>query len=129
MRPIFEFCLAFTTVIVPIAIIMFILQTVGEITARKDEEKIALCFNKKQLENGLPILISKKYNKKKRIIIKTFFTYIPKHIWEKQQPYINDIFNIRTISIDYGKRQNTIILKTVKGRKSNVGDKIYDESI
>ena len=129
MRPFFEFSLTVATVIIPIALVFLILETVAEISARKCESKAMLCFNKKHLDNGSPILISKKQGKNKNIIIRTFFTYIPLHIWKEQQPYIEDIFNVRIISIEYGKRANTIILITAKGRKSNVEDKIYDETI
>lgn len=129
MRPIFEFSLIVATVIIPIALVFIILETVAEISARKCESKATLCFNKKHLESGSPILISKKQGKNKNILIRTFFTYIPLHIWIEQQAYIDDIFNVRTISIEYGKQANTIILTTAKGRKSNVEDKIYDETI
>lgn len=129
MRPIFEFSLTVATVIIPIALFILILQTVAEFTARKDESKAAMCFNKKQIENGTPILVSKKRGKNKNILVRTFYTYIPLHIWKEQQAYIDDIFNVRTIGIDYGKRANTIVLTTTKGRKSNIEDKIYDESI
>ena len=129
MRPIFEFSLIVATVIIPIALVFLILETVAENSARKCESKAALCFNKKHLENGSPILISKKQGKNKNIVIRTFFTYIPLHIWKEQQPYIEDIFNVRTISIEYGKRANTIVLTTAKGKKSKIEDKIYDETI
>ena len=129
MRPIFEFSLIIAIIIIPIAIIFLIFQTVAELVAQKDENKILMCFKSKQLDNGSPILISKKQGKNKNIVIRTFFTYIPLHIWQEQQAYIDDIFNVRTISIEYGKRANTIVLTTAKGRKSNVEDKIYDETI
>ena len=129
MRSIFEFSLIVATVIIPFALVFLILETVAEITARKCESKAALCFNKKHLENGSPILISKKRGKNKNIVIRTFFTYIPLHIWQEQQPYINDIFNVRTVGIDYGKKANTIVLTTAKGRQSKVENKIYDETI
>lgn len=129
MQPLFKFSLIVATIIIPFVLIILILQTVAEFSARKDEGKIAMCFNKKQLENGTPILISKKQGKNKNILIRTFYTYIPLHIWKEQQVYIDDIFNMRTISIEYGKRANTIVLTAAKGRKSTVEDKIYDETI
>lgn len=129
LQPIFSFCLILIIFIIPIVLIVFLLQTVAEFSARKDESKILMCFNKKQLENGAPLLISKKHGKNKNIIARTFFSYIPKHIWEEQQAYIEDIFNVRIIGIEYGKRANTIVLTTVKGRKSNIEDRIYDETV
>lgn len=129
MRPFFEFSLIVATITIPIALIFLILQTVAKISARKDEGKTVMCFNKKQLENGTPILISKKQGKNKNILIRTFYTYIPLHIWKERQAYIDDILNVRTIDIEYGKRANTIVLTTAKGRKSNIEDKIYDETI
>ena len=129
MRPIFKFSLIVATIIIPIALIFSILLTVAEFTARKYESKVAMCFDKKQLENGTPILLSKKHGKNKNIIILTFFTYIPLHIWNEKKSYIDDIFNVRTISIEYGKRANTIVLTTAKGRVSKIEDKIYDETI
>ena len=129
LRPIFKFSLNFATVIIPIALIFLVLQTVAEFSTRKDEGKILMCFSKKQLENGAPILISKRQGRSKNILIRTFYTYIPLHIWQEQQQYIEDIFNVRIISLEYGKRANTIVLKTAKGRKSNIEDKIYDETI
>ena len=129
MRPILEFSLTVATIVITVALVFLILETVAEISVRKCESKATLCFNKKHLENGSPILISKKQGKNKNIVIRTFYTYIPLHIWQEQQQYIEDIFNVRIISIEYGKRANTIVLTTAKGRKSNIEDKIYDETI
>lgn len=127
LKPIFSFCLTFVTVVLPIALTIYILQTIGEITAKKYEAKICMCFDKKQLENGNPVIVSKKQDK--NAITVEWFSYIPKHIWEERQNYIADIFNIRIVNISYGKKANRIILSAIKGKRSNSKGVIYDETI
>lgn len=129
MRPIFKFSLIVATIIIPIALIFSILLTVAEFTARKYESKVAMCFDKKQLENGTPILLSKKHGRNNNITIIKFFSYIPRHIWEERQMFFEDILNVRIVSIDYGEKPNTLTVTTAKGRVSKIEDKIYDETI
>lgn len=127
LKPTFSFCLLFLTIILPILITIFILETSGKLKAISDESKVEMCFEKKQLENGKPILVSKKQDK--NIITTEWFSYIPKHIWDEKQSNIADIFNVRIISIDYGKKANRIVLTAVKGKTSNSEGAIYDETI
>lgn len=127
LKPIFSFCLNFVTVVLPIVFAVYILQTIGEIVAKKYESKISMCFDKKQLKNGSPVLVSKKQNK--NAITLEWFAFIPKYIWEEKQAYIADIFNARIISIDYGKKANRIVITAVKGKTSNSEGVIYDETI
>lgn len=126
LNPIFSFCLNFVTVVLPIVFAVYILQTIGEIVAKKYESKISMCFDK-QLKNGSPVLVSKKQNKNS--ITLEWFAFIPKYIWEERQAYIADIFNARIISIDYGKKANRIVITAVKGKTSNSEGVIYDETI
>lgn len=127
LKPIFSFCLNFVTVVLPIVFAVYILQTIGELTAKKYEAKICMCFDKKYLENGNPVLVSKK--KDKKAVTLNWFSFIPKDLWEDRQNYIADIFNLRIVSIDYGKKANRIIISAVKGKTSNSEGVIYDETI
>lgn len=127
LKPVFAFCLNFVTVVLPFVFAVYIIQTIGELSAKKYEAKICICFDKKQLENGTPVLVSKKQDK--NAITAEWFSYIPKYIWEEKQNYIADIFNVRIISINYAKRANRIIISAIKGKTSNSNGVIYDETI
>lgn len=127
LKPIFSFCLNFVTVVLPIVFAVYIVYTIGELTAKKYESKICMCFDKKQLENGNPVLVSKKIDE--NAVTLEWFAFIPKHIWEERRNYIADIFNVRIVSIDYGKKANRIIISAIKGKTSNSESVIYDETI
>ena len=67
LMPIFNFCVMFLTIFLPIIIVIGILQGVGSLMARKDEADIMLVFDKKDIEKGCPILIQKKIFKIKKV--------------------------------------------------------------
>ena len=127
LQPSFSFCLLFLTIILPILITIFILEMSGKLKAICDESKVEMCFEKKQLENGKPILVSKKQDK--NIITTEWFSYIPKHIWEERQAYIADVFNSRIIRIEYSEKANRIVITAINGKTSNSKGVIYDETI
>lgn len=127
LQPTFSFCLLFLTIILPILITIFILEMSGKLKAISDESKVEMCFEKKQLENGKPILVSKKQDK--NIITTEWFSYIPKHIWEERQSYIADVFNSRIIRIEYSEKANRIVITAINSKTSNSKGVIYDETI
>lgn len=83
--PILKISLHITAIICPIILVIYIIQIIGERTAIKDETNILLAFTNVTMLNQPPILISKKKDRKKGIIIREFYTNQPLRIWEEKK--------------------------------------------
>ena len=111
-------------------LLLFILETIGKLTARKEEVALLIAFSPKDLRNGCPILMSKKRLKETNVIRREYYSDIPLHIWEEKKNAIADAMNIRFVEeIQYGGRANgkRIVLYTTSGRKAEGRGKLYDE--
>ena len=131
LEPIFISSMMFLLIFFPIICLAGILQFVGDITARKDDGNICLVFgNRRDTEQQVPILISKKKIKTKNVIVREFYTTIPMERWQEKREDIADIFNVSIIGeIEYGGKYdgNKIRLRTVRGRKIIKKDVLYDD--
>ena len=58
--PIYRYMSIILVILFPIISILAIFDTIGNITARKDEADLQEAFEKNELRNGCPILINKK---------------------------------------------------------------------
>lgn len=127
--------------IVDVAIILMFLLLVllyisqmGEMIARRYEGKMMVVFSAKELRGGHPILTSYKKDKKTKVMELTFFTMIPKQVWEDHKEDISDILNSRFIQdIEYGGKHkdngNLINLLIMKGRVAKERGKAYDDEL
>lgn len=124
----FRFSVSLMAIMIPILLLLLILETIGKLTARKDEVALLIAFDPKELRNGCPILMSKK--KGTSAIRREYYSDIPLHKWEEKKSAIADAMNIRFLEeIQYGGRSNgkRIVIYTSSGRKAENRETLYDE--
>lgn len=132
IEPAFNIALNVFVILLPIIMIFAILEYIGELTARKDENKLMVAFSAKDLRNGCPILISKKKVKGTDVIVREFYSNIPYDVWIEKKEAIADAMNVHFVEeIQYGGKSNNngkrIVIKTAKGRKPTDKGILYDE--
>lgn len=126
----FRFSVSFMAIMIPLLLFLLILETIGKLTARKDEVALMIAFEPKELRNGCPILMSKKKLKGTSVIKREYYSDIPLYVWEEKKNAIADAMSIRFVEeIQYGGRANgkRIVLYTTSGRKAESREKLYDE--
>lgn len=126
----FHFSISFMAIMIPILLFLLILETIGKLTARKDEVALMIAFEPKELRNGCPILMSKKKLKGTNVIRREYYSDIPLHMWKEKIEAIADAMSIRFVEeIQYGGRANgkRIVIYTTSGRKAESREKLYDE--
>lgn len=129
---VFHFSVYFMAIMIPLLLLLFILESIGKLTARKDEVALLIAFEPQELRNGCPILINKKRQKGTRVIRREYYSDIPLHIWEKRKNAIADAMNIRFVveELQYGGRRangKRIVIYTSSGRKAENRETLYDE--
>ena len=131
--PIYRYMSIILVILFPIISILAIFDTIGNITARKDEADLQEAFEKNELRNGCPILINKKRIKGSDVIMREFYTEIPEKIWDKRKNEIADSMNIHYVKKDkpfsHGKKANgrRIVMYSGVGREDPERGEIYDE--
>lgn len=117
-----------------ILFIIVAVQIMGKLAARDDESDLKLAFETSDLEDGFPILISRKRMKgTDNVTIREFYTYISKERWEKMQKKIEHEMGVTFVHpyIEYGgKHRNKgkrIIIYTVPNRKLEKRGILYAE--
>lgn len=126
----FHFSVSFMAVLIPLLLFLLILETIGKLTARKDEVALLIAFSPKDLRNGCPILMSKKRLKETNVIRREYYSDIPLQIWEEKKNAIADAMSSRFVEqIQYGGRSNgkRIVIYTSSGRKAENRETLYDE--
>lgn len=127
----FHFSVSFMAVLIPFLLFLLILETIGKLTARKDEVALLIAFDPKELRNGCPILMSKKKLKGTSAIRREYYSDIPLHMWEKNKKAIADAMDSYFLEeIRYGGRRangKRIVIYTTSGRKAESREKLYDE--
>lgn len=127
----FRFSISFMTIMIPLLLVLLILETIGKLTARKDEVALLIAFEPKELRNGCPILMSKEKLKETNVIRREFYSDIPLHIWEERKNAIADAMDSYFVvqEPEYGGRANgkRIVIYTTSGRKAESRGKLYDE--
>ena len=78
-------------------LLIYLVQMIGERTARKDEANIIIAFTNVKMFNQPPILISKRKDRKRGVIVREFYSNQPKHIWEEKMSNIEDAFSGRLV--------------------------------
>lgn len=132
IEPIFNIALNVFIVLMPILLILAILECIGELTARKDENKLMVAFSAKDLRNGCPILISKRKIRGTDVTVREFYSNIPYDIWIEKKGAIADALNANFVEeIQYGGKGNNngkiVVIKTAKGRKPIDRGVLYDD--
>lgn len=132
IEPVFNIALNVFVFLAPIIMTFAILEYIGELTARRDENKLMVAFSAKDLRNGCPILISKKKVKGTDVTVREFYSNIPHEIWIEKKEAVADAMNVHFVEeIQYGGKGNNngkiIVIKTSKGRKPTDRGILYDE--
>ncbi len=132
IEPVFNIALNVFVFLAPIIMTFAILEYIGELTARRDENKLMVAFSAKDLRNGCPILISKKKVKGTDVTVREFYSNIPYDIWIEKKGAIADALNANFAEeIQYGGKGNNngkiIVIKTAKGRKPTDRGILYDD--
>lgn len=132
IEPVFDIALNIFVFLIPIIMIFAISEYIGELTARKDENKLMVAFSAKDLRNGCPILINKRKIKATDVTVREFYSDIPYDVWIEKKEAIADAMNVHFVEeIQYGGKGNNngkiIVIKTAKGRKPTDRGILYDE--
>lgn len=132
IEPAFDIALNIFVFLIPIIMIFAILEYIGELTARRDENKLMVAFSSKDLRNGCPILISKRKIRGTEVTVREFYSNMPYDVWIENKEAIADAMNVHFVEeIQYGGKGNNngkiIVIKTAKGRKPTNRGILYDE--
>lgn len=132
IEPVFNIALNVFVFLIPIIMILAILEYIGELTARKDENKLMVAFSSKDLRNGCPILINKRKIKGTDVTVREFYSNISLSVWIDNKNTIADALNSTFVEeIEYGGKGNNngkiIVIKTAKGRKPIDRGVLYDD--
>lgn len=132
IEPIFNIALNIFIVLMPILLVLAILECIGELTARKDENKLMVAFSAKDLRNGCPLLVNKRKIRGTDVTVREFYSNIPYDVWIEKKEALSDAMNVHFVEeIQYGGKGNNngkiIVIKTAKGRKPTDRGILYDE--
>ncbi|MBX9230244.1 hypothetical protein [Coprococcus catus] len=119
LQSVFNHCMTFIMIIIPIIFVIAIIQLLGYAAAVKDEADLQIVFGDKRnvKNNQMPILVHKKKEKSSGVTKREFYTTISMELWKESTEAICDIMNIHILGeITYG------------GRKKDKGNRIYFES-
>lgn len=120
IRPIYEMTIKAFGVIIPILLAWAIIEAIGSLTARKDEQSILMAFDEKELRNGSPILMYKSRDKTRGYISRVWYSPIPLGIWIERQDRIEHQMKetiIKELDYDEKAKDNRIVMVSVKGMK------------
>ncbi len=134
IEPIFNVALNVFVILLPIIMIFAVLEYIGELTARRDENTLMVAFSDKDLRNGCPILINQRKIKGTDVTVREFYSNIPYDVWIEKKEAIADAMNVHFVEeIQYGGKGNNngkiIVIKTAKGRKPTGRGILYDEEL
>lgn len=131
--PIFNGCMYFLMIFIPVTCAIGIVQFIGKITAINEEADLSIVFGDNHVKNQTPILIYKKKDKKSGVIARQFYTTIPMERWQEKKEAIADRLDIHFVGdITYGgkkkNRGNYIYFESAKGRKTTERGVLYDDT-
>ena len=120
IRPIYEMSIKTLGVIIPMLLAWTLIETIGSLTARKDEQSILMAFDEKELRNGSPILMYKSKDKRRGYIRRVWYSPIPLDIWIERQERIEHQMKetiIKELDYDERAKDNRIVMVSLKGMK------------
>ena len=107
-------------VIIPVILAFCVIEAIGSLTARKDEQSILMAFDDKELRNGSPILMYKSKDKTRGYITRFWYSPVPLNVWIERQDRIEHQMKetiIRELDYDERAKDNRIVMISVKGMK------------
>ena len=133
LSPIYELIIKVFGVIIPIIIAWAVIEVIGSLTARKDEQSILMAFDEKELRNGSPILMYKSKDKTRGYITRVWYSPIPLDIWIERQDRIEHQMRetiIKELDYDERAKDNRIVMISVKGMKRTKDEKpFFDDEL
>lgn len=113
-------------------IIIGIVYGIAEIIARKDEANLVLAFPEEENKDRRSILISKKKVKHTDVVVREFYSLVPKDVWDRRKKDIEDKLDIHLVKeMTYGGKKknngNRIILESGKGRIPPERGDLYED--
>ena len=118
--------------LLPIILVLYLIETLANRIAQRDENALMVAFSSKALRNGCPILVGKKRIKNSNVITREYYSNISLDVWNEHKNAIADALNAHFVEeIQYGGKGNNngkiIVIKTAKGRKPIDRGTLYDE--
>ncbi|MBE5967608.1 MAG: hypothetical protein E7255_11710 [Lachnospiraceae bacterium] len=133
LLPVYTVTLKILGVLIPLSFVLGTIDAIGSLFARKDETTIQMAFEEKELRNGSPILMYKRKDKKRGVIIREWHSPIPLKIWVERQDRIEHQMKEHLVKeLDYDSRvnDNRILMCSTKGIKPVEEDKhVYDMNL
>ena len=120
ISPIYEITVKAFGVIIPIILGWGVIEVIGSLTARKDEQSILMAFDEKELRNGSPILMYKSKDKTRGYITRVWYSPISLDIWIERQDRVEHQMRetiIKELDYDERAKDNRIVMISVKGMK------------
>lgn len=120
ISPIYEITVNAFGVIIPVILAWGVIEVIGSLTARKDEQSIRMAFDEKELRNGSPILMYKSKDKTRGYISRVWYSPIPLDIWIERQDRVQHQMKetiIKELDYDERAKDNRIVMISVKGMK------------
>ena len=129
--PIYKYSVLLIMVLLPVIFILAVIEAIGNMTARKDEQDLAEAFDKHDLRNGCPMLMNKKRIKGSNVTMREFYSSgIPMKAWVEKQEDIADVMNVHFVEpLRYGGKSNgrRIVMYTAPGRETVSKGILYDD--
>lgn len=133
ISPIYEITVKAFGVIIPTILAWGVIEVIGSLTARKDEQSILMAFDEKELRNGSPILMYKSKDKTRGYITRVWYSPIPLGIWIERQDRVEHQMRetiIKELDYDERAKDNRIVMISVKGMKHVREEKpFYDNEL
>lgn len=120
ISPIYEIIVKAFGVIIPVIMVWGVIEAIGSLTARKDEQSILMAFEEKELRNGSPILMYKNKDKTRGYVTRVWYSPIPLNIWIERQDRIEHQMKetiIKELDYDERAKDNRIVMISIKGMK------------
>ena len=120
ISPIYEITVKAIGVIIPVILAWGVIEVVGSLTTRKDEQSILMAFDEKELRNGSPVLMYKSKDKSRGYIRRVGYSPIPLDIWIERQDRIEHQMKetiIKELDYDERAKDNRIVMISIKGMK------------
>ena len=128
LLPIYEITIKALGVIIPIILAWAVIEAIGSLTARKDEQSILMAFDEKELRNGSPILMRKSKDKIRGYITRVWYSPIPLNVWMEDHDRIEHQMKetiIKELDYDESAKDNRIVMISVKGMKRIKEEKTF----
>lgn len=129
--PIYKYSVLLIMVLLPVIFTLAVIEAIGNMTAKKDEQNLAEAFDNHDLRNGCPILMNKKRIKGSNVTMREFYSSgIPMKVWVEKQENIADVMNVHFVEpFRYGGKSNgrRIVMYTAPGRETVLKGILYDD--